>query len=118
MDINNVIKDYAMCVSNNAITEPTGGTWISALCIYYGITEPVNGSWIQAYCNYLGITTTVYGSWTIALANYYSITQAKNGTWWYAIADDACNGVAPQPPFVWNLNTNNWDVETRTFSLT
>ena len=77
MDINNVIKDYVQCVTNNAVTLPNGGTWISALCIYYNITEPVNGSWIQAYCNYLGITAPV------------------NGSWWYAIADDACNGGTP-----------------------
>ena len=118
MDINNVIKDYVTCVTNNGVTLPNGGTWISALCIYYNITEPVNGSWIQAYCNYLGITATVNGSWTIALANSMAIKQPKNGSWWYAIADEACNGIPPAPPFIWNQNTNNWEAETRTFSLT
>ena len=95
MDINNVIKDYVQCVTNNAVTLPNGGTWISALCIYYNITEPVNGSWIQAYCNYLGITATVNGSWTIALANSMGLSAPVNGSWWYAIADDACNGGTP-----------------------
>ncbi len=95
MDINNVIKDYVQCVTNNAVTLPNGGTWISALCIYYNITEPVNGSWIQAYCNYLGITATVNGSWTIALANSMGLSAPVNGSWWWAIADDACNGGTP-----------------------
>ena len=97
MDINNVIKDYVTCVTNDGVTLPNGGTWISALCIYYGITEPVNGSWIQAYCNYKGITTPVNGSWTIALANSLGITAPVNGSWWYAIADEQCNGVTLAP---------------------
>ena len=97
MDINNVIKDYVTCVTNDGVTLPNGGTWISALCIYYNITEPVNGSWIQAYCNYKGITTPVNGSWTIALANSLGITAPVNGSWWYAIADEQCNGVTLAP---------------------
>lgn len=97
MDINNVIKDYVTCVTNDGVTLPNGGTWISALCIYYGITEPINGSWIQAYCNYKGITTPVNGSWTIALANSLGITAPVNGSWWYAIADEQCNGVTLAP---------------------
>tara|TARA_R110000744_G_scaffold40192_1_gene91160 strand:+ start:401 stop:1069 length:669 start_codon:yes stop_codon:yes gene_type:complete len=102
MDINNVIKDYVQCVTNDAVTLPNGGTWISALCIYYNITEPINGSWIQAYCNYLGITATVNGSWTIALANSMGLSAPVNGSWWWAIADDACNnaGVLPTAEFV------------------
>ena len=28
-----------------AVTEPTGGSWISAYCLHLGITEPVNGTW-------------------------------------------------------------------------
>jgi PKD repeat protein len=92
MDINNVIKDYVTCVTNDGVTLPDGGSWISALCIYYNITEPVNGSWLVAYCNYLGITSTVNGSWTIALAQYLGISAPVNGSWWYAIADEACNG--------------------------
>tara|TARA_B110000483_G_scaffold73426_1_gene91337 strand:+ start:557 stop:1942 length:1386 start_codon:yes stop_codon:yes gene_type:complete len=97
MDINNVIKDYVTCVTNDGVTLPNGGTWISALCIYYGITEPINGSWIQAYCNYKGITTPVNGSWTIALANSLGITAPVNGSWWYAIAYEQCNGVTLAP---------------------
>ena len=118
MDINNVTRDYAQCISNGAITTPTGGTWVSAAAIYLGQTTPVNNSWLQALCVALGITTPVYGSWVIALATHYNITQPLNGSWWYAIADEACNGIPPQPPFIWNLNTNNWNLETRTFSLT
>ena len=53
MDINNVIKDYVTCVTNNGVTLPNGGSWISALCIYYNIKEPVNGSWLVAYCNHI-----------------------------------------------------------------
>ena len=97
MDINNVIKDYVQCVTNNAVTFPTGGSWISALCNYYGITEPVNGSWLVAYCNYLGINAPVYGSYTIALAAYYSISAPVNASWWYAIADEVCNGIPAVP---------------------
>jgi|TARA_R110002096_G_scaffold39388_6_gene107841 hypothetical protein len=117
MDITEAIKDYAMCVSNNAITYPNGGTWISALCLYEGITEPVNGSWIQAYCIYLGINQPINGSWVIALADYYSITQPKNGTWWYAIADEACNGI-PATPCIWGVNQNTFGLETRIWSAT
>jgi hypothetical protein len=118
MNINLAIRDYVQCITNNAVTYPNGGSWMSALCLHYSITEPVNGSWVQAYCNYLGITTPVNASWTIALANYYSIAQPVNGSWWYAIADDACNGGGPGVPFVWNTNTNNWEAEIRTWSLT
>ena len=92
MDILNVTRDYAQCISSGTITEPTGGTWISAAALYLGATQPVNGSWLQALCLALGITTPVNGSWVIALANYYGITQPLNGSWWYAIADSACGG--------------------------
>ena len=115
MDINNVIKDYVQCVTNDAVTLPNGGTWISALCIYYNITEPVNGSWIQAYCIYLGIPAPINGSWTIALAESLGITQPKNGSWWYAIADEQCNGV-PATPCIWGVNTNNFGNEGRVWS--
>ena len=91
--------------------------WISAYAIHLGATTIVNGSWLQTLCVQLGVTQPVNNSWVIALANYYSITQPVNGSWWYAIADEACNGT-PQVPFVWNTNTNNWEAETRTWSLT
>ena len=92
MDIQLATRDYALCISNNTITEPNGGTWVSAAALYLGATEPVNGSWIQALCAQLGISQPLYGSWVIALADHYGITQPKNGTWWWAIADEACNG--------------------------
>ena len=117
MDINNVIKDYVQCVTNNAVTFPTGGSWISALCNYYGITEPVNGSWLVAYCNYLGINAPVYGSYTIALAAYYNISAPVNASWWYAIADEVCNGI-PAVPCIWGSNSNEYGVETRQWGST
>ena len=115
MDINNVIKDYVQCVTNNAVTLPNGGSWISALCIYYNITEPVNGSWLVAYCNYLGIPAPINGSWTIALAQFLGITQPQNASWWYAIANEQCNGI-PAAPCEWGANTNTFGEETRQFS--
>ena len=98
MDINSVTKDYAQCISGGAITEPTGGTWVSAAAIYLGQTSPVNNSWLQALCLANGVTTPVYGSWVIALADNLGITQPLNGSWWYAIADSACSGPPPVPP--------------------
>jgi hypothetical protein len=118
MDINSVTRDYAQCISNGAITEPTGGTWVSAAAIYLGQPTPVNNSWLQALCLANGVTTPVNSSWVIALANYYGLSQPVNGSWWYAIADEACNGGGPGVPFVWNTNTNNWETEVRTWSLT
>ena len=117
MDINNVIKDYVTCTTNDGVTLPDGGSWISALCIYYNITEPVNGSWLVAYCNYLGITVPVYGSYTIALAQYLGVTAPENNSWWYAIANEACNGT-PFNPCVWGVNTNTFGTETRIWSST
>tara|TARA_R110002020_G_scaffold445881_1_gene657854 strand:+ start:18228 stop:18584 length:357 start_codon:yes stop_codon:yes gene_type:complete len=118
MDIKSVTKDYVECASGGAVTTPTNGSWISAYALYLGATTIVNGSWLQTLCAQLSITTPVNGSWVIALAAHYGITEPKNGTWWYAIADHACNGGAPGVPFVWNTNTNNWEAETRTWSLT
>ena len=114
MDILNATKDYADCISGGAITTPTGGTWVSAAALYLGATGPINGSWLQALCVAEGVTAPVNGSWVIALANHYGVTQPKNNSWWYAIADDACNGAPPlPPPFIWNLNTKNWEAEIR-----
>ena len=117
MDILSVTKDYVSCASNGAVTTPFNGSWISAYAIHLGATTIVNGSWLQTLCVQLGVTAPVNNSWVIALAQYYGITQPVNGSWWYAIADEACNGT-PQVPFVWNTNTNNWEAETRTWSLT
>lgn len=97
MDIQLATRDYALCISNDTITEPNGGTWVSAAALYLGATEPVNGSWIQALCAQLGITTPVYGSWVIALANHYGVTQPLNGSWWFGIANEACNGLSLAP---------------------
>jgi len=97
MDIQLATRDYALCISNDTITEPDGGTWVSAAALYLGATEPINGSWIQALCAQLGITTPVYGSWVIALANYYGVTQPLNGSWWFGIANEACNGLSLAP---------------------
>lgn len=116
MDIFNVTRDYAQCISSGTITEPTGGTWVSAAAIYFGATGPINGSWLQALCVAQGITAPVNGSWVIALANFYGLTQPLNGSWWYAIADDACNGAPTPPPFIWEFNTNNWEAETRVWA--
>lgn len=97
MDIQLATRDYALCISNDTITEPTGGTWVSAAAIYLGATEPVNGSWIQALCAQLGVTQPLYGSWVIALANHYGVTQPLNGSWWFGIANEACNGLSLAP---------------------
>jgi len=116
MDILNVTKDYADCRSGGAVTEPTGGTWVSAIAIYLGATEPVNGSWIQALCEQEGVTQSVNGSWVQALAESYGLTEPLNGSWWFAIADYQCNaGPKPPPPFIWNLDTRRWNLETRTW---
>ena len=109
MDITNSIRLYAECLSNNAITEPTGGSWISAIAIYQGSTEPLNGSWLQRVCDNLGITAPVNGSWTIALANYYGISAPVNGTWWFAIQDDVCNGIPTD--LIWNTVQALWNLE-------
>lgn len=117
MDINSVTRDYAQCISGGAITQPTGGTWVSAAAIYLGQATPVNNSWLQALCAALGITQPVNSSWVIALANYYSIGAPENGSWWYAIADNACNGV-PANPCTWGGNQNTYSTETRVWSST
>lgn len=117
MDIQLATRDYAICLSNGAITEPTGGTWVAAAAIYLGATSPVNGSWIASLCNQLNITQPLYGSYVIALADHYGITQPKNGSWWFAIAEEVCNG-APVTPCVWGDNTNTFGADTRQWSST
>jgi len=110
MDITTATRLYVQCASNDSITEPVGGTWMSAYAIYLGATEPVNGSWLQTVCIELGITQPVNNSWIIALAGYYGITAPVNGTWMNAIQDEVCNGVPTI--LVWNLVTTLWDLET------
>ena len=112
-DITNVIQQYVYNQTSGAVTEPVNGSWIQAYCEYLGITEPVNASWLQALCGYFGITEPLYGSWVIALANHYGITAPENGTWWWALADA---GGAPVVPMQWDLNTNLWEAETRTWN--
>lgn len=117
MDILNVTKDYADCRSGGAVTEPDGGTWVSAIALYLGATEPVNGSWIQALCAAEGVTAPVNDSWVQALAESYGLTEPVNGTWWFAIADHWCNGgPTPPPSFIWNLNTRLWNTEPRVWA--
>ena len=110
MDITTATRLYVQCASNNAITEPTGGTWMSAYALYLGATEPVNNSWLQTVCIQLGITQPVHGSWIIALANHYNIQAPVNGTWMNAIQDEVCNGIPSV--LIWNLVTTLWNLET------
>lgn len=117
MDITNAIRKYVECASNGAITEPTGGSWISALAIWQGSTEPLNASWLQRVCDNFGITAPVNGSWMIALCAYYGITEPLNGTWAYALQDTVCGGAPPVVPFIWNLDTNNWEAESRIWEI-
>ena len=100
-------QQYAENQSFGAITEPTGGSWVSAYCLYLGITEPVNGTWIQALCEHFGITQPLYGSWVIALANYYGFTEPVNGTWWGALAIAGTPG--PPTSLIWETEATLWD---------
>ena len=109
MDITNTYRLYAECVSGGAITEPTGGSWISAICIWQGSTEPLNASWLQRHCDNLGITAPLNSSWLIALANYYGETAPINGTWANAILV-GCGAVPTD--LIWNLTTTEWQDET------
>ena len=108
MNITNTLRLYAECVSGGAITEPPGGSWISALAIWQGSTEPINGSWLQTVCVNLGITQPVNGSWLIALSYYYGQFEPVNGTWTNAILIGC--GLVPVD-LVWNTTTTNWEAE-------
>ncbi len=109
MDITNTYRLYAECVSGGAVTEPTGGSWISALCIWQGSTEPLNASWLQRHCDNLGITEPLNSSWLIALANYYGETTPINGTWANAVLV-GCGAVPTD--LIWNLTTTEWQDES------
>ena len=111
MDITNTIRKYAECISSGAITEPTGGSWISAIAIWQGSTEPLNGSWLQRHCDNLGITAPVNGSFLIALANYYNEFAPINGSWSYAV-EVGCAGGPPPVSLIWNTTLTNWELET------
>ena len=110
--ISSAVAQYVYTQSSGAVTEPVGGSYIQAYCEYLGITAPVNASWLQALCNHFGITAPLNGSWTIALADYYGITTpAPYGTWWMALAN-----VSGEIPFIWDQDTNNWEVEGRVWA--
>ena len=110
MDITNTIRLYAECISGGVITEPVGGSWMSAICIWQGSNTPLNASWLQRHCDNLGITQPVNGSWLIALSFYYNEFLPINGTWTNAILI-GCGGTPPPTDLVWNTTTTNWEAE-------
>jgi len=120
MDITNSMRKYVECASSGAITEPTGGSWISALAIYQGSTEPLNASWLQRVCDNFGITQPVDGSYLIALANYYDRFAPVNGSWSYAIQVGCEDGGGTPPPptdLVWDLTTSEWQSEETAWNV-
>ena len=115
-DMTLAVQVYVETQSGGAVTEPLNGSWLQAYCNHLGVTQPVNMSWLQALCVHFGVTAPINASWVQALANYYSITQPLDNSWWVALAN--AGGAPPVVPFVWSTNTNNWEAETRTWSLT
>lgn len=103
------LRLYAECISSGAITEPNGGTWMSAIALWQGSTEPLNGTWLQRHCDNLGITEPQFGSWLIALSYHYGETEPINGTWANAILV-GCGAVPTD--LIWNLTTTEWQLET------
>ena len=117
MDITNTIRKYAECASGGAITEPTGGSWISALAIWQGSTEPLNSSWLQTVCDNYGITQPVDGSWLIALANYYGVFAPVNGSWSYAV-QTGCEAGPPAPiELIWDQTSTEWQLEEAAWAI-
>lgn len=117
MDITNTIRKYAECASGGAITEPTGGSWISALAIWQGSTEPLNSSWLQTVCDNYGITQPVDGSWLIALANYYGVFAPVNGSWSYAV-QTGCEAGPPAPvELIWDQTSTEWQNEETAWAI-
>ena len=94
-------QQYVFNVSNGEVTEPVGGSWLSAYAIYLGATEP-KGTWLQTICHQLGITEPVNGSWVQALAFFYGITESIGGNWWIALALEATSADD------WMLSTGIW----------
>lgn len=95
-------QEYVRKASDNDVTTPDGGSWLSAYAIYLGATEP-NGTWVQTICELLGVTQPLNGSWVQALANFYGITTYEPfGNWWLALADGAT------PLVSWVLQTGVW----------
>ena len=117
MDISNNIRKYAECISSGAITEPTGGSWISAIAIFQGSTEPLNASWLQRVCDNLGITEPVNGSWLIALSFYYERFTPTNGSWSYSI-QLGCEAGPPAPTeLIWDQTTSEWQDEEAAWAI-
>ena len=113
----NLEQTYAYNASFGAITSPRNGSWVCALAVdYYGITEPVSYDWYHAIAVHLGVTTPVNDNWIQTLCDYYSITEPVNGSWLWALATHSF--VPPVAPFIWDQNTELWEAEVRTWSLT
>ena len=112
-----ILRRYAECISGGAITEPNGGTWMSAIALWQGSTEPLNGTWLQRHCNNLGITEPQFGSWLIALSYHYGETQPINGTWAQAVLVGCEGGPAPVIPFIWDQDTKLWENEDRIWEI-
>ena len=111
MDITNTIRKYVECASSGAITEPTGGSWISALAIWQGSTEPLEGSWLIRVCDNFGITQPQDGSWLIALSFYYERFTPTNGSWSYSI-QLGCEAGPPAPVIlIWDQTDTEWQLE-------
>ena len=89
---------------------------MSAIAQWQGSTTPLNASWLQRVCDNFGITEPVNGSWLIALSFYYSQFEPINGSWTNSILE-GCNTAPPVSSFIWDLNTINWESETRKWSL-
>ena len=96
-------QQFVIRVSNGAVTEPVGGSWLAAYAIYLGATEP-NGTWLQTICELTGITAPVNGSWIQALAAHYGITQPISGNYWIDLAE-ATFVAAPTANFTSNVTT-------------
>lgn len=117
MDITNSIRKYVECATSGAVTEPTGGSWISALAIWQGSTTPLNGSWLQRVCDNYGITQPVDGSWLIALANYYQRFSPANGSWSYAV-QLGCEAGPPAPvDLIWDQVDTEWQLEEAAWAI-
>ena len=114
--ISSAVAQYVYTQSNGVVTQPIGGSYLQAYCEFLGVTQPLYNSWLIALCDHFSITAPLNGSWTIALCNYYGITYPTGGTWWMALAEAAY--VPPFAPFIWNLDTELWEAETRVWEWT
>ena len=97
-------QQFVIRASNNAVTEPVGGSWLAAYAIYLGATEP-NGTWLQTICELTGITAPLNGSWIQALANHYGITQPISGNYWIDLAEATFGPPLPIADFTSNITT-------------